>query len=743
MKKFIKPLLIIIKKELKAYFDHPIAYIILVVFLAINGFFYFRSAYLYNIADMRSMFNVFIWMFMFIIPAVTMRLIAEEKQNHTLELLLVQPIKEWQIVVGKFFGSLIFIIIALMLTLLIPLMLSSYGDFDCGMIAAQYIGAVMLGMVSVSIGIFASSVTKNQIVSFMVSVVTIFVFVCIGLNVVLVSMPSLVKIIFEQLSITWHYFNVIRGVLDARDIIYFLTATASFLAASYWLMIREHINQKRSTWRRLRIGILALISIAVIINLLGLNIHGRLDLTKQKLYTLSDATENIVGNLDDVLTIDFYSSKELPPEVSLRARDVSDLLNDYQTVSNGKLKVNVHEVDTDNSSEAEADGIQPVQFNTVSSDEFQVKKGYFGLVISYLDEKEVMPFIETSDDFEYQVTKLIRKMTVDKKMTVGFLSGHEEKGIYSDLSVFEKNLAEQYEVITVTIDSETGQMDAVPDILVVAGPKAEMSDGDKEVLRTFINNNGKVFFMIDTVSIDMQTLQVSANENSLTDLVEEFGVRINNNIVGDLRSHESISLGGGAFNYIVPYPFWPRITGEENNPISGKINMVPIPWVSSLTAVDDKKEVVSLLTTTDAGFEQTENFDLLPDQDFSTISPNSLSKKIVGMSVVNKQEEEQSSNDIRLVVVGDSDFLTDAYVNSNPSAILFALNSVDWLAQDEQLISVRSKQRQMSSLVFEKEGQKNTVKYINLIGLPVLVAAFGFAYLYKRKKITNRQYSKY
>jgi len=224
-----------------------------------------------------------------------------------------------------------------------------------------------------------------------------------------------------------------------------------------------------------------------------MNIHGRWDLTKQKLYTLSPATKNIVGNLGDIVTIDYYSSKELPPEVSLTMRDVSDLLNDYQTASNGRLKVNIHEVDTENSADAEAAGIRPVQFNTLSTDEFQVKRGYFGLVISYLDQQEIVPFIETSDDFEYKVTRLIRKMTVENKMTVGFLTGHEEKSHFDDYATLGQSLSEQYDLSTVSIDSETGEMDVVPDILIIAGPKAEIPEPDKEAVRTYMNNGGKVW----------------------------------------------------------------------------------------------------------------------------------------------------------------------------------------------------------------------------------------------------------
>jgi len=223
-------------------------------------------------------------------------------------------------------------------------------------------------------------------------------------------------------------------------------------------------------------------------------------------------------------------------------------------------------------------------------------------------------------------------------------------------------------------------------------------------------------------------------------MVEEFGVRVNQDVAGDLRSHENISLGGGSLSYILPYPFWPRVVGSNENPITSEIEMLATPWISTVSPVDDSKETTPLLQTTEAGFTEQGTINILPNRKFD-IPQNNLGRRTLALSAVNKQVEGQPSNDFRMVVIGDSDFITDDYAGSNPTALLFMLNAVDWLAQDEQLIGVRSKQRQASSLVFEKDGQKNTVKYVNLIGLPVLVAIFGFAYLYRRKKITKRTYA--
>ena len=738
MTNHLKSIYTITKKEFKAYFNHPMAYIVLVVFLVINSFFYFRSAFVYNVADVRTMFDMFLWLWLFIVPAITMRLVAEEKQNSTIELLFVQPIREWHVLLGKFFGAVAFMFIGLLLTLFVPFFLSFYGNFDWGTITAQYIGSLLAICVTVAIGLFASSLTKNQVVSFIIGVGILFGFVFIGFDVVLTSLSGVVKTVFEQLSLSWHFSNTIRGVLDLRDIIYFITATASFLLLAYWLMVRTQVNPKRKAWRQLKIGIGALVAIAVIINLLGLNIHGRLDLTKQNLYTLSDASKNIIRSSSDIVTIDMYSSEELPPEISIRQRDVSDMLTDYEVEANGNIRVVYHGVDSTNATEAETAGIQPVQFNVVKADEFQVKQGYFGLTISYLDDKEIISFIDRSDNFEYRLTSLIRKLTVDSTAKVGFLSGHGEKSIYADYATLGQELTKQYEIIDVAFNDETKDYGDMPEILVVAGPTKEVSEDEINKLREYVQNGGKVMFLLDGISLGAQSLTATANDNAINNLVSEFGVTINNDIVGDVRSHESVTFQSSGFNYVLPYPFWPRAQSSTESPITSGLSSVVMMWPSSLSVANDTS-AVNLFTTTDSAFTQQDNFSLEPNNEIE-INNEELTKKVLAVSIA-ADNDSQSTEGGRIIVAADSDFLIDGFAASSSQSLIFALNAIDWLAQDEGLAQVRAKQRMAEALVFESDSQKNIVKYVNLIGVPLAVVAFAFLHLSKRRKISKRQYS--
>ncbi|QQR83916.1 ABC transporter permease subunit [Candidatus Peregrinibacteria bacterium] len=151
---------------MRGYFNAPLAYIFLTVFLTVSSWLYFRDFFLNDIASMRSYFSLIPWIFLLLIPAITMRLWAEEKKMGTLEVLLVSPITDWQAVLGKFFASLAFLSIAVLLSLILPLLLLIIGQPDWGMIVGGYVGLILLGATYLSIGLWVSSLTDNQIIAF-------------------------------------------------------------------------------------------------------------------------------------------------------------------------------------------------------------------------------------------------------------------------------------------------------------------------------------------------------------------------------------------------------------------------------------------------------------------------------------------------------------------------------------------------------------------------------------------------
>jgi ABC-2 type transport system permease protein len=222
-------ILSIFKREFKAYFLSPIAYIFITVFLIITTFLFFQGFFIVNQADMRAYFGLLPWVFLFFIPAITMRCWAEEKKMRTLELLLTWPVTDIEVVIGKFLASLGLLVIVLLLSLTIPISIAIIGHPDVGQIVGQYIGAVLMGAAYLAIGLWVSSLTENQIVAFILGVVFTFVLFIMGHPFVTMVLPSMLVPLFTFVGLSSHFDSIGRGVIDSRDIIYYLSVIGFFL----------------------------------------------------------------------------------------------------------------------------------------------------------------------------------------------------------------------------------------------------------------------------------------------------------------------------------------------------------------------------------------------------------------------------------------------------------------------------------------------------------------------------------
>lgn len=218
---------VLARKELKSYFDSPVAYVVITLFLLIAGWQFTSTLFLANQADLRQFFQIVRFILLFFIPAVSMRLLSEEKRGGTIELLLTMPLKDWQLVLGKFLSAYTLIIITLLLSLIHYVTIASIGDPDLGATFGGYLGLVLIVGVYLAIGIFTSSLTQNQIIAFILAFVIIFVFFII--DKIIFFMPGFIASILEYLSIDYHFNNLARGVIDSRDIIYYLSVIFFFL----------------------------------------------------------------------------------------------------------------------------------------------------------------------------------------------------------------------------------------------------------------------------------------------------------------------------------------------------------------------------------------------------------------------------------------------------------------------------------------------------------------------------------
>ena len=758
----MKAIWTIARRELRSLFDHPMGYIILVVFIGLNNFLFFAQAYQMGVAELRPMLGLLPWLFLFFIPAVTMRALAEDFRSVTIEVVLAQPITELEFLGGKFLGQVLFIWIALALTLAVPMGLGLGADLHTGVIFAQYCGAALFSAGFAAIGLWASSLGKNQITAFIVGVAVMFLFVFIGLDMLVTGLPPVVATVAANLGVLSHFENIARGVIDLRDVVYFVTLAAVFLVLAYGVLIGRKLAPKGEALKRMRTGTAVLILALIVVNLFGRHIGGRLDFTPGNVYSLSRATKDLVGSLHDIVTIKLFVSRELPPQIALSKRDIDDLLSDLRSAGRGKVRVIERDpaADEEVGADARALGIMPVQFNVVGQDQLTVQEGYMGLAVQYADEAETIPLIRRTDDLEYRLASYIRALTRETEPVIGLvadagmsLPGQQAQG--PTYNTIRGMLDELYEVRNMNLATELlnpGEVAA----LVLAGSPPMIDDSVAGKVRDYLRLGGNALVMASGMQLSPQMQQPFAGPTPVAwnRVLESYGVSVSTNMVYDLLANERVSVPANFGRIFVSYPFWLRGLSTKLATVNQEIESVFLPWTSEIdTAGAAPGTVTPLFVTSDAG--GIEEGQAYVDPRRTNFPQDRLASRLVGV-MVNPAAAEGTASQTettdgeetaavpprgRLVVIGNGEFATDQWVRNAPQNMTFVLNAVDWLAQDEGLIGIRSKDRSPPPLVFGSAAARDFVRYGNVIGIPLLIIVAAIFRLLRRRQTMRQEYS--
>lgn len=741
-----KTVAVLARRELKGMFDHPTGYILLVVFIAIGDFLFFRQAYLLRAATLRPMFDLLPWMFLFFVPAVTMRAIAEETRQGTLEVLLAQPVTELELLLGKYAGQVLFIWIALALTLPIPLGLALGADLQVGIIVAQYVGAALLGLGLAGVGLWASSLSPNQITAFIVGLAVMFVLILVGLDPLLVGLPPVLGTIAAQLGVISHFTNIARGVIDLRDAVYFVTLGAIFSALAYLVLMRRKLARKGEAWLRLRFGISLITVTLVVVNLFGQHIGGRLDLTPGNAYTLSRATKNLLRNLPDLLTIKLFVSKELPPEIALLQRDLRDMLSDYRAAGRGKVRLVTLDPSSDSTAlqDARGLGVPSVQFNVMGQSELRVKEGYLGIAIQYAGQSKTIPFVQRTEDLEYRLSSLIRSLTVTDRPKLGLATFGTDPSVGRTFNSLREQLEESYDVRTLTFSTDSEPPPGLS-LVVIAGMPFSLSDSQVAHFKKYLREGGNALIMASGMDIPERSFFATPREVSWNRVLQLYGVSIRSDMVYDLASNERVAVPVQFGRLLLAYPFWVRALSTRASVVNEEIDGVFLPWTSSLdTGRARPGTVVPLLVSSRASGVQTSEVFLEPRQQFET---DSLAPRVLAVLVnplaADGEENAARADSLpkgRVVVIGNSDIVADRNVQNAPENLTFVLNAVDWLAQDESLIAIRAKSRTPPPLVFESALVREGVKYANMAGVPLLLVLAGVGQWLRRRRLQSQPY---
>jgi ABC-2 type transport system permease protein len=430
----------IARKELAAFFGSPVAYIFIGSFLAVCLFVFFwvSAFFARNIADTRPLFEWMPVLLIFLCAALTMRLWSEERRAGTLETLLTLPVPTWRLVAGKFLAALTLVAIALALTLPLPLTVAVLGPLDWGPVVGAYVATLMLAAAYLAIGLFVSSRTDNPIVALIGSVLVCALFYLLGSDALTNLFGNRGGEVLRLLGSGSRFDSITRGVIDLRDLYYYLSIVGTFLALTVYSL--ERLRWAPDTDRPEGHRRLTLITGLAVANLLAANLWlngvdgARTDLTQGRVYSISDATRTYLDQLQEPLLIRGYFSAQTHPLLAPLVPQIRDLLKEYQIAGGGRVRVEFVDPADHPDLEREAGeqyGIHPVAFQTASKYQAGVVNSYFDLVVKYGDQFEHLGFqdlIEVKVRGETELDVRLRNPEYDltravKKVLYGYQGG--------------------------------------------------------------------------------------------------------------------------------------------------------------------------------------------------------------------------------------------------------------------------------------------------------------------------------
>lgn len=498
-------------------------------------------------------------------------------------------------------------------------------------------------------------------------------------------------------------------------------------------------------------SVLIFLAFLIAINFLASQKSFYFDLTEEKIYTTSEATKDILKNLEEEVEVNFYISKDLPQDVAGTKTQLIDFMNQYQDIAGASLKVSYLEPENtpEKVRELAEKGIPQIQFNVIEKDKYEVKQGFFGVEITSESEngikREAIPIIQSIDSWEYDFISAVFSVSREKKELVAFLQGHGEKILqipdliksYDILEVKIENVEEQKGFyIEKTMSSEEdleGETKTFvhPITLIIAGPMEIILAEEISVLDDFIRNGGNLIVLSEMVNPNLQgNLEAQPVENNLNELTKKYGIEINNNLVYD-KSNFNITYQQGFFSVSKPYPFWLKLVSENfgDHPALSNIQSIMFPWSSSLTLSENSDYFARpILSSTNQGETVSENYNLLPD---GYLSFASGSKEIVSAVSQPKNENSESGS---LFVVGDSDFVSSNFIRQVPDNEIFFVNLIDSVSNSANLASIRSKNIVDRPIKDLDESEKNYWKFIAIFAGAILIDVYGVFRIVKRKK---------
>jgi ABC-type uncharacterized transport system involved in gliding motility auxiliary subunit/ABC-type transport system involved in multi-copper enzyme maturation permease subunit len=566
----MKNVMAVFKREFKAYFDSPVAYVFLTAFLVLVGFLTFGVTMFYENrqADLTLFFFWHPWVYLLLVPAATMGLWADERRNGTAEMLLTLPVTVREVLAGKFLAAWSFVGIGLALTFPVALTAGYLGSPDWGAVFCGYLGSLFLAGAAVAIGVFASTLSRSSVVGFVVSLALVFALLIVGFDPVIGAVaawgvPTWLTDGVAACSLYTHFESMRRGVLDGADVGYYVAVIVFMLAAA------KTVTDGRRGASKGLVSLALVAAIAVSADVILANLPLRADFTEEKLYTLSKGSRAVLAQLTEEVTFKYYvstSSAEMPRALKNYATQVGNLLKEYERAGGGRLVVEQYDPKPDSDAEewAQRYGVEP----QTGSNPLLGGGIYFGIVAVCGDREQTLGVLSprTESTLEYDLTRLVTRVAWPERPVVGVLAsvpdvlGGQPNPMMMQMgqrppqgwAAFSE-LAKDYDVRE--IPSETESISADVKTLVLVHPK-NLSDKTLYAIDQFLLRGGKLIACVDPFSVkDMQASRGGPmaqmggggdGPSSLGKLFDAWGVTFDSGkIVCDLAAATKLGDGRG------------------------------------------------------------------------------------------------------------------------------------------------------------------------------------------------------
>ncbi len=513
---------------------------------------------------------------------------------------------------------------------------------------------------------------------------------------------------------------------------------------------------KRKDKQSVIINVIILGAILIVVNLISQRFFHRFDFSQGKIYTLTESSKNTVKNLEDLIIVKAYFTKNLPGQYAEIKRYTEDILNEYRAYSKGKFKFEFIDPADDETlkTEARQNRIQPVRMQTIENDKVEIREVYMGLVFHYQGKSEALPLIQNTQSTEYDITRMIKKITAVGLTKVSLFTGEPE--IPTELrQQYPGQLPEsEFKILTQLVQntyelSKTDLKEPLSDeteLLIIAGIKDSLTQNQIDNFNSYMMKKGKLLLMQESVNAELQAQKAEVSKSNFIDLLADYGINIKPNLVLSADCGKiSVQQSSGFFRQIIPvnYPFFPIVSElNKDNIISKKIEQIQFIFASEIdTTKTDGLNFVPLAHTNQFSAEmKSPRFDLGYEKymnKFLRREFNTYPRNLAGIYRGKISADGKSNENAEIILIADSDFMKDSAGGTVAGNRDLFLNGIDYLASDPTLIQIRNREIAFHPLKEISPAAKKAVKWLNII-LPALLLIISGLMKFRKEKIKRK-----